>query len=88
MLLHINGKFTLGKLKSCLIVVSLTAPYSISSHRSSYEADLSVSVVSFISTIPELVVPIGGYKTVMVDNISTHNNNKPHQKCKEKHKKS
>jgi hypothetical protein len=32
------------------VVVSLTAPHSISSHRSSYEADLSVSVVSFIST--------------------------------------
>jgi hypothetical protein len=32
------------------VVVSLTAPHSISSHKSSYEADLSVSVVSFIST--------------------------------------
>ena len=32
------------------VVVFLTAPHSISSHRSSYEADLSVSVVSFIST--------------------------------------
>jgi hypothetical protein len=32
------------------VIVSLTAPHSISSHRSSYEADLSVSVVSFIST--------------------------------------
>ena len=32
------------------VVVSLSASYSISNHRSSYEADLSVSVVSFIST--------------------------------------
>jgi hypothetical protein len=32
------------------VVVFLTAPHSISSHRSSYDADLSVSVVSFIST--------------------------------------
>jgi hypothetical protein len=46
------------------VVVSLSAPHSISNHRSSYEADLPVSVVSFIST------------------------SKPHQKCKEKHKKS
>ena len=54
MLLHINGKFTVGKLKSyCFIVESpFNRPsLSISRCRSRYEADLSVSVVSFISSL-------------------------------------
>jgi hypothetical protein len=47
MLLHVHT----GKIEiMSFVVISLTAPHSISSHRSSYEADLSVSVVSFIST--------------------------------------
>ena len=53
MLLHINGKFTMGKLKSSLLSYSfaLNRPsLSISWCRSRYEADVSVSVVSFISS--------------------------------------
>jgi hypothetical protein len=43
-LLHINGKFTMGKLKS------FSFSLLISSIRPRYEADLAVSVVSFISS--------------------------------------
>ena len=53
MLLHINGKYTITKLKSSLFSKSvvLNRPLlSISSSRSRYEADISVSVVSFISS--------------------------------------
>jgi hypothetical protein len=50
--LHINGKFKLGKLKSSLLSLSSVLnrhSTSISKCRSRYEADLAVSVVSFIS---------------------------------------
>ena len=53
MLLHINRKFTMGKLKSSLLLQSfvLNRPsLSISRCRSRYEADLSVYVVFFISS--------------------------------------
>ena len=53
MLLHINGMFTMGKLKSSLYSQSfvLNRPsLSNSKCRSRYEADLSVYVVSFISS--------------------------------------
>jgi hypothetical protein len=53
MLLHMNGKFTMGKLKSSLLSLSFVfnrPSLSISRCRSRYEADLSVSVVSFISS--------------------------------------
>jgi hypothetical protein len=52
MLLHMNGKFTMGKFKSSLLSLSfvLNRPsLSISRCRPMYEADVSVSVVSFIS---------------------------------------
>jgi hypothetical protein len=53
LLLHINGKFTMEKLKSSLLSYSFILNHpslSISRCRSRYEADLSVSVVSFISS--------------------------------------
>jgi hypothetical protein len=59
---HIRGKFTMGKLKSSLLssFVLNRHSLSISRCRSRYEADLSVSVVSFyfkrngIDTINEI----------------------------------
>jgi len=53
MLLHINGKFTMGKFKSSLLSLSFVLncpPLSSSWCRSRYEIYLSVSVVSFISS--------------------------------------
>jgi len=53
MLLHINGKFTMGKLKSSLLSENFVLNHpslSISGCMSMYQADLAVSVVSFIST--------------------------------------
>jgi hypothetical protein len=53
MLLHINGKFTVGRLKSSLLSYSfvlIRSSLSISRCRSRYEADLAVAVVSFISS--------------------------------------
>ena len=50
-LLHINGKFTMGKLKVYILSYDfvLNRPsLSMSRCRSRYEADISVSVVSFI----------------------------------------
>ena len=52
MLLHINGKFTMGKLESSLLsqIIALNRPsLSISRCRSKKEEDLSVAVISFIS---------------------------------------
>ena len=52
-LLHINGKFTMRKLKSSLLSSNfvLNRPsLSISRCRSRYETDLSVTVVFFISS--------------------------------------
>ena len=54
MLLHINGKFTMGKLKSSLLSYSLAlnrSPISISRCMSMYDADLIVYVLSFISSL-------------------------------------
>jgi hypothetical protein len=53
MLLHIYGKFTMGKLKLSLLsesFVLIRHPLSMSRCRSRYEGDLSVFVVSFISS--------------------------------------
>ena len=52
MLLHINGNFTMGKLKSSLLSYRLVLnrlSLSTSRCRSRFAADLAVSVVSFIS---------------------------------------
>jgi hypothetical protein len=52
MVLRIQGKFTMGKLKSSLVSYSLVlnrSSLSISRRRLRYEADLYVFVVSFIS---------------------------------------
>ena len=53
MLLHINGMFTMGKLKSSRLSYSfiLNRPSrSISRYRLWYKADLTASVISFISS--------------------------------------
>ena len=76
MLLHINGKFTMGKLKSSLLSQSfvLNRPsMSISMYRIRYEADLYVSVESFISSSMGYMrstkspnLEVGGVVAVMV----------------------
>ena len=53
MLLHINGKFTMGKLKSSLVVKFRSQPVLTvkSRFRSRYEAEQAISVDSFISSL-------------------------------------
>jgi hypothetical protein len=52
LLLHINGKFTMGTVKSSLLGFFLIRPsLSVSRCRSRYEADLAVDVASFITNI-------------------------------------
>ena len=83
MLLGINGKLTMGKSKSSLLLsFVLNTPFlSISGCKSRYEVDLSVSVISLISSSIEYMrstySPIYSYSVYSESTLSLKRNVKP-----------